>query len=263
MRYQVFRRELIDEAWLTHRFQQEVMALEQIRHRSVVAFYDHGLTPEGVPYLAMEFIAGGTLRDLLRSGPVPPVRSSSVLRQAAEALERIHAHGIYHRDVKPENLMLRSGAAEGEELVLIDFSIAIVKTPDQTIHGLSRAAGTIYYMAPEQAVGFATPASDVYSLAKVTLEMLTGRRLSALLPDAAMDLPERVRELARSLPIPLSAESVDLLGSALEFDPSRRPQSAMGFAQPIARDLSAGSADPSANPGPYSTDGAHGAASDR
>ncbi|SPE36842.1 hypothetical protein SBA3_2500006 [Candidatus Sulfopaludibacter sp. SbA3] len=149
----------------------------------------------------MEFIEGGTLRDLLDAGPLPWVRAASLLWQAAGALEQIHANGIYHRDLKPENLMLRRGAPPDEDLVLIDFSIAIVKEPDQTIHGLSRAAGTIYYMAPEQAVGFATAATDVYSLAKVLLEMLTGQRLSALLPNASMDLPERVRELVRSLPI--------------------------------------------------------------
>ena len=133
--------------------------------------------------------------------------------------------------------MIRTGSLSGEELVLIDFSIAIVKEPDQTIHGLSRAAGTIYYMAPEQAVGFALPASDIYSLAKILLEMLTGQRLSTLLPDAALDLPERVRELVAGLPVQFSDESIDLLGAALEFDPLRRPQGAQLFAGPIVRDL--------------------------
>jgi serine/threonine protein kinase len=235
----IFRHEAIDEKWLTHRFQQEVSALEQIRRPSVVSIYGHGLTPAGAPYLVMEFIEGGTLRDLLKAGPLTPRRVASLLRQAAGALDQIHARGIYHRDLKPENLMIRRGSPSGSELVLIDFSIAIVKEPDQTIHGLSRAAGTIYYMAPEQAIGFATPASDVYSLAKILLEMLTGQRLSTLLPNAALDLPDRVREMVRGLPIPFSGQSVDLLGSALEFDPSRRPQSAMLFAEPIARDLSA------------------------
>ena len=233
----IFRQEVIHKDWMTHRFQQEVSALEQIRHPSVVSIYGHGLTPAGAPYLVMEFIEGGTLRDLLDAGPLPPRRAASFLQQAAGALEQIHACGTYHRDLKPENLMIRAGSPVGEELVLIDFSIAIVKEPDQTMHGLSRAAGTIYYMAPEQAVGFAIPASDIYSLAKILLEMLTGQRLSTLLPNATLDLPDRVRELARGLPVRLSEESVDLLGSALEFDPSRRPQDARQFAEPIARDL--------------------------
>jgi len=217
----------------------------------------------------MEFIRGCTLREVLDAGPIPPARTAVLLRQASEALEQIHSNGIYHRDMKPENLMLREGAPAGAELVLIDFSIAIVKAPDQTIHGLTRAAGTIYYMAPEQAVGFATPASDVYSLAKVTLEMLTGKRLSALLPNASMDLPDRVREMVRGMEIPLSAESVDLLGAALEFDPLRRPQTAGEFSRPLVRDLSgellttAPSSASSASPGLSPRGGEPGAGSSR
>ncbi|MGA7834617.1 MAG: serine/threonine-protein kinase, partial [Acidimicrobiales bacterium] len=257
----IFRREVVDEQWLTHRFRQEVSALEQIRHPSVVSIYGHGITPGGAPYLVMEFIEGGTLRDLLDLGPLGPARAASLLRQATGALEQIHSHGIYHRDLKPENLMLRRGVPAGQELVLIDFSIAIVKEPDQTIHGLSRAAGTIYDLAPEQAVGFATPASDVYSLAKIVLEMLTGQRLSTLLPHASMDLPDRVRELVRGMPLRLSAESVELLGAALEFDPGRRPQAATQFALPIVHDLAAAACDPSASPCPYSRDDGPGAGS--
>lgn len=233
----VFRSEVMDRSWADHRFQQEVAALERIRHPSVVAIYGHGVTAEQTPYLVMEFVEGVTLRDLLNLGPLPAARAGSFLLQAAAALGVIHSLGIYHRDLKPENLMIRRGSQPGEELVLIDFSIAIVKEPDKTVHGLSRAAGTIYYMAPEQAVGFAGPASDVYSLAKVLLEMLTGERLSVLLPDAALDLPERVKEMARKQLVRLSEESIELLGAALEFDPARRPQDAGAFANPIGRDL--------------------------
>lgn len=123
--------------------------------------------------------------------------------------------------------------------MLIDFSIAIVKDPDETLHALSRAAGTIYYMAPEQALGYAEPSTDVYSMAKVLLEMFTAKKLSQLLPDAAMDLPVRVRELLQGLPIYLSPGSIDMIAGALEFDPSRRPRVAGEFAQRIAADLKA------------------------
>jgi serine/threonine protein kinase len=192
---------------------------------------------------------------------LPPVRASSLLRQVSEALGEIHAHGIFHRDVKPENLMLRENAPPGEDLMLIDFSIAIVKEADRTVHGLSRAAGTIYYMAPEQAVGFAAAATDIYSLAKVLLEMLTGQKLNTLLPDAGMDLPERVRDLVRGMRFGLSEESVELLGAALEFDPARRPRDVRQFTAPIVRDLLAASSGREANPGPSSKDGESGAGS--
>ena len=105
------------------------------------------------------------------------------------------------------------------------------------MHGLSRAAGTLYYMAPEQAIGYADASTDIYSLAKIVIEMLTGRRLSDLLPNASMDLSERVRELLSALPVRLSAPSIELLSCALEFDPARRPKHAESFANTIANDL--------------------------
>ncbi len=133
--------------------------------------------------------------------------------------------------------MVRDSEVPGQELVLIDFSIAIVKDPDETMHGLSRAAGTLHYMAPEQAIGYADPSTDIYSLAKIVIEMLTGSRLSTLLPNASMDLSQRVRELLKSLPVRLSTPSIELLSCALEFDPARRPKQAGIFANAIADDL--------------------------
>jgi serine/threonine protein kinase len=134
--------------------------------------------------------------------------------------------------------MLRSeGGAEGEEAILIDFSIAIVKDANEALYGLSRAAGTFDYMAPEQAIGYAHAPSDVYSLAKVALEMLTGRRLSELLPEAALDLPQRVTDMARNIEPLLSDESMQSLAAALEFDPAKRPQHAGAFVNPLVRDL--------------------------
>ena len=143
----VFRRELVDHAWMMKRFKQEVFALRQIRHPNVVGICGQGLVTSGAPYLVMEFVEGKTLRERLNESKLTRRQTASYLRQASLALAEIHAHGICHRDLKPENLMIRSSAVPGMELVLIDFSIAIVQDPDETIHGLSRAAGTLHYMA--------------------------------------------------------------------------------------------------------------------
>ena len=237
----IFRQELLDKDWMAKRFQQEVLALEQIRHPNVVCIYGHGAAPGGAPYLVMEFVDGKTLRDILAARRLSPSETASYLRQMASALGEIHAHGICHRDLKPENLMIRTTGSPGEELVLIDFSIAIVKDPEQTLQGISRAAGTIYYMAPEQAIGYADASSDIYSLAKIVIEMITGQRLTSLLPQASMDLSARVRELLIELPIKLSASSIDFISTALEFDPLRRPTSVTKFAAPIVTDLETGS----------------------
>ena len=233
----IFRRELTDQEWIHRRFQQEVLALEKIGHPNVVRIYGHGTTASGSHFLAMELIEGETLREKLDRGQLTPQMTASYLQQTGSALEEIHRHGICHRDLKPENLMIRSHAKAGEDLVLIDFSIAIVKDPDVTMHGLSRAAGTIYYMAPEQSIGYADSSTDIYSLAKVVIEMLTGKRLSALLPDASMDLPERVRELLGGLHVGLGSAAIELISSALQFDPAQRPKNAGAFATQIAQDL--------------------------
>jgi tRNA A-37 threonylcarbamoyl transferase component Bud32 len=238
----VFRGEVKDKAWIQRSFEQEVAALKKVRHPNVVSIYAHGTAPSGAPYLVMEFVEGRNLREILEAGPLPPGRTARLLRQLASALDAIHAQEICHRDVKPENVIVRREGSAEEESVLIDFSIAIVKDANETLHGLSRAAGSFDYMAPEQAVGYAEPSSDIYSLAKLVLEMLTGRQLKDLLPDAALDLPERVRVLARGLEVRFSRESIEMLATALEFDPARRPRVAGAFAAPLVNDLTAASA---------------------
>ncbi len=232
----VFRSEVKDKDWMHRRFEQEVAALGKVRHPNVVSIYANGSAPSGAPYLVMEFVEGKNLREVLECGALPSRRTAKLLRQLAGALDAIHAQGIWHRDVKPENVIVRNEGSSDEEAVLIDFSIAIVKDANQALHGLSRA-GTFDYMAPEQAVGYADSSSDIYSLAKVVIEMLAGRSLSSLLPAATLELPERVPELIKSLGVKLSPNAVDLLSSALEFHPNRRPRAAGSFAGPIINDL--------------------------
>jgi tRNA A-37 threonylcarbamoyl transferase component Bud32 len=236
----VFRGEVKEKAWIQRGFEQEVSALQKVRHANVVSIYARGTAPSGAPYLVMEFIEGENLREVLECGALSPKRTARLLRQLASALDAIHAQDICHRDVKPENVIVRNEGSPEEEAVLIDFSIAIVKDANETLHGLSRAAGSFDYMAPEQAIGYAEPSSDVYSLAKLVIEMLTGRQLKHLLPDAALDLPERVRDLLKRLDLNLSEYSINIFATALEFDPARRPHAAGIFAAPLIRDLESG-----------------------
>jgi hypothetical protein len=235
----IFRGEVKNKASILRGFEQEVAALRQIRHPNIVSIYADGLTSSGAPYLVMEFVVGKNLRQILEDGPLLPERVGSLLAQIASALDAIHGRGICHRDVKPENVIVRNNGDTGEEAVLIDFSIAIIKDANETLHGLSRAAGTFDYMAPEQALGHAQPSSDVFSLAKVAIELLTGARVSALLPNAALDLPARISEMLKKFDLTLSEDSVKMLSSALEFDPSKRPSVASKFLLPIVRDLTA------------------------
>jgi tRNA A-37 threonylcarbamoyl transferase component Bud32/ligand-binding sensor domain-containing protein len=229
----VFRSEVKDMQWIQRRFEQEVTALQRVRHPNVVSIYAHGSAPYGAPYLIMEFIEGRSLREVLEHGALSLNSTARMLEQLGGALDAIHAHGIWHRDVKPENIIVR-GEGAAVEAVLIDFSIAIVKDANETLYGLSRAAGTFDYMAPEQAIGYAEASSDIYSLSKIVIEMLTGRRLSYLLPDACLDLPDRVRDLLKNLDIRLSGDAIDILARALEFDPTKRPRVAGSLAKIVA-----------------------------
>lgn len=133
--------------------------------------------------------------------------------------------------------MIRTLGSPENDLVLIDFSLAIVKNPQQTLKGLTHVGGTTNYMTPEHAIGYADASTDIYNLSKVTIEMIMGERFFVLVPDVALDLPRRVRILLSELPFTLPPSSIDLLSDALEFDPGQRPQSARLFADSIAMDL--------------------------
>ena len=187
----------------------------------------------------MEFIEGRSLRELLDAGPIARPEIARLLEQASSALAALHERSIYHRDVKPENFMIRTDSENAKQLVLIDFSIAIVKSADQTFHGISRVAGTLGYMAPEQVNGYADTSTDIQALAKVVVEMLTLCRWMDLLPEGLLDGSNFVRDHFAKHPYGLGPDSIEMLAAALAFDPSRRPKDASLFVKPIIRDLSA------------------------
>jgi tRNA A-37 threonylcarbamoyl transferase component Bud32 len=233
----IFRYELGERAWIRHRFEQEIAALEQLSHPNIVRITGHGAVDTGAPYLVMEFIPGQSLREYLEGGTPSRNQVGSFLRQISSALQLLHQSMIYHRDLKPENLMVRSGPDGEQQIVLIDFSIAIVKSADHTFHGISRVAGTLDYMAPEQVIGYADASTDIYSLTKILLEMVTGLRWSDFLPEAKLDLPEQLRDYFAENPGIFEDDSIEQIVSALAFDPARRPRSVAEFASPIVRDL--------------------------
>jgi serine/threonine-protein kinase len=214
-----------------------VTALEQLSHPNIVRISGHGEVDTGAPYLVMEFIEGRSLRELLDQGALLPRRIAAILRQAAGALAALHERSIFHRDLKPENLMIRADDENAEQLVLIDFSIAIVKSPDETFHGISRVAGTMGYMAPEQVIGYADASTDIHALAKIVIEMLTGSRWTAIIPEGTLDMTGFVLTYFGSHPHGLTGGAIAMLAAALAFDPSRRPASASAFSIPIIRDL--------------------------
>ncbi|MDF3065707.1 MAG: Serine/threonine protein kinase PrkC, regulator of stationary phase [Polyangiaceae bacterium] len=163
------------------RFHRECGTVAQLEHPNTIKFYDFGATADGTLYIAMEFVAGRPLADLVQEGPMPPDRVIKIMRQVCGALDEAHMQGVIHRDLKPENIVLTNRAGETDFVKVLDFGIAArtesadaAKEAKLTQQGM--VLGTPPYMSPEQFTGKALDArSDIYSLAVMSYEMLTGK----------------------------------------------------------------------------------------
>ncbi len=160
-----------DESYL-QRFHQEVKIVSQLEHRSIVPVHDHG-EHEGQPFIAMRYMPGGSVDDVLARGPMSLERVLGILEQVAPALDYAHSKGVLHRDLKPSNVLMD----DNDGAYLTDFGIARIlgETGGQiTTQGV---VGTPSYMSPEQAQGQPLDArSDLYALGVMLFEMTTGRR---------------------------------------------------------------------------------------
>jgi formylglycine-generating enzyme required for sulfatase activity len=214
------------------RFTREAKTACAVRHPGLVQVFDCGQLADGTPFLMMEYVEGDTLRVHLGSkARLGALESARLTRQLASALSLVHASGIVHRDVKPENvLVLEDDAAEGgRRAKLLDFGIAQVHGGGGAEARMTQEGtvlGTPAYMAPEQCLpsGEATPATDVYSLGVVFFEMLTGA------PPFRGDGPNVLRAhlvtpppLERVLAAP---ELMRLVKSMLAKEPGARPTAA-------------------------------------
>jgi serine/threonine-protein kinase PpkA len=200
---------------LLRRFIQEHSLIADIRHPHVVRIHDQAFSDD-VAYIAMEYFAGGDLRAAMAAG-LAPLRALDLLAQAASGLAEVHAHGIVHRDIKPDNLMLRADGSLG----VADFGIAkhALRSLAETRHG--DVLGTPYYLSPEQAQGRpATAQSDLYSLGVLAFEMLAGAK-----PYSATTVEALLRQHVDAPVPPLPAavrEWQPLVDGLMAKDPARR-----------------------------------------
>jgi serine/threonine-protein kinase len=156
------------------RFRREAQSAANLNHPNIVSLYDYG-ADDGNYFIVMEFIDGHSLSEIIaRDGPLMPERSAEIAAEVARALQRAHAAGLVHRDIKPGNIMLTSAG----QTKVTDFGIARALHSDgeATMTQTGMVIGTAAYLSPEQAQGDPVDArSDVYALGCVLYEMLTGR----------------------------------------------------------------------------------------
>jgi eukaryotic-like serine/threonine-protein kinase len=213
------------------RFEREARTAAALSaHPHIVTIYDVG-EHDGRPFIVMAYLPGGTVRDRIKSGHVERWDLVSWIRDSASALDHAHAHGVVHRDVKPQNLLF-----DGEDRVVVaDFGIARAGHEDSlTVSG--ELLGTASYISPEQAQGEpATPASDRYSLAVVAYQLVTGSR-----PFGEGNFAEQALQQIEAEPEPpslrapgLSPDVDAVLLKGLAKDPSERWESAAGFADAL------------------------------
>ena len=226
------------------RFQREARALFAVRHPNVVDVFHFGIEPDGAQYLAMELVEGAPLRRVLRqAGRLERARALELTRQAAEGLHAAHRQGVVHRDLKPDNLIVARGADGLEIVKVVDFGIALPLEGDGAPATRLTTGGPIctpFYASPEQARGERVDArSDVYSLAVVLYEMLSGafpydantdQYLGMLMAHLTLPaVPLRQREGCEDQPAALE----ELLLSALSKEPGERPASMEAFAAEV------------------------------
>jgi serine/threonine-protein kinase len=163
------------------RFEREVGTIAELEHPNTIQVYDFGSTGDGILYIVMEFLQGKSLADLLeKNGAMPHERVAHIMTQVCGSLEEAHGRGIVHRDLKPDNVVLVERAGQKDFVKLLDFGIAKrSKEEDKNEQKLTQQGmvlGTPPYMSPEQFTGRPIDArSDIYSLAVMAYEMLTGK----------------------------------------------------------------------------------------
>jgi hypothetical protein len=193
------------------RFNREASNASRLSHPNICQIYDFGETPDGLIYLAMEFIEGCSLSDLIeREGALPLPRAAGILRQSADALQVAHDQTIVHRDIKPDNIMIVQAKDGSDVAKVVDFGIAKAVAGDETGQKVTKTGlvvGTPEYMSPEQLSGDKLDGrSDIYSLALVLYKMLTG-----VLPFQSDTAQETMIKRLTDLPEPLAQARPDIV----------------------------------------------------
>jgi tetratricopeptide (TPR) repeat protein len=205
------------------RFDREIKLLQKLQHPGIVKYVAHGTSAHGHRWLAMEWLDGEPLGRRIAMGPLSTFDVITIGREIGEALGAAHALGIVHRDVKPQNLiLLRQGGVK-----VLDFGIARRAAETISLTRTGMIVGSFHYMSPEQALGSHTvdARSDLFSLACVLYECLTGRRAfqahdaTAVLAKILLDAPIPIAEIRPNVPAAL----IEVIDRMLAKNADERP----------------------------------------
>jgi serine/threonine-protein kinase len=219
------------------RFRREILLAARLQHAHIVPLLAAG-DANGLPYYTMPFVEGESLRTRLsRIEPLPLGDAARILREIASALAYAHEHGVVHRDIKPDNILLSSGAAMVSDFGVAKALFASSNAELGTVTSKGLALGTPAYMAPEQmsSDGSTDHRADIYSFGVVAYEMLSGtppfsgRTPHDILAAHVLRTPEHLASRAARVPEALAA----VVMRCLEKDPANRPQSAADVMQMI------------------------------
>lgn len=224
------------DASFLKRFDIEARAMAKLQHPHCASVIDFGVDGDA-PYVVMDLISGVSLRTLLDSERLAVPRALDIIRQVLSGLAHAHEQGITHRDIKPDNIMVDSSSAFGDQVRILDFGLAKLR---ESTSGLTTGfvVGTPSYMAPEQAMAEAVDErTDVYAAGVVLFEMLTGT------PPFRADEMVEVLRMHREVPPPrlrdaaqktiFSSELEAVIAQALAKKPAHRITSAAAFASAL------------------------------
>jgi eukaryotic-like serine/threonine-protein kinase len=220
----VLHRRFLQDQQFVDRFQREAESAAGLQHPNIVAVFDRGRDGD-VNYIAMRYVEGPTLKELIERG-LTPEQAAALVRQVLEGARFAHRNGIVHRDLKPQNVIVD----EEGKAVVTDFGIARAGVSEITQTG--SVMGTPQYLSPEQAQGFeVTPVSDLYSIGVILYEALTGRvpfegeSAVAVAMKQVSETPQRPSSISPQVSPALDA----VVMRALEKEPGQRFQSADAF----------------------------------
>jgi serine/threonine-protein kinase len=225
---------LISDSMSVKRFQQEVKASARIDHPHAITVYNFGISPEGLPYIVMDFLQGDSLAEVIKAeGHVEVDRGVKIITQACEALAHAHKQGVVHRDLKPSNIVLTNYDDDPDFVKVVDFGVA--KLMGGTAEGAQRltqtgeVCGSPVYMSPEQCMGQELDLrSDIYSMGILIYETLTGklpligRTMVDTMSKHVSEMPPSFSKVRPDLYIPERVEQVVM--KAMAKDPADRHQ---------------------------------------